>query len=130
MLEDAGGVGGAVRARTPQEHVPFLAWGLLILLVGPIGDFGDDSVVGGIYQWVALAAPVAVVVTYLRQSRQVRALTRSPNWLAPALAGWAVAVTLGLPGLLDNTIGFAHTVAGVLGAAPILWWAVRLHRNA
>lgn len=130
MLKEAGGIEVAVRARSPREHVPFLAWGLLIALVGPIGDLGDDSVVGGILQWVALAAPAAILVTYLRQSRQVRVRPRSPRWLPLALAAWALAVSFGLPAMLDSTIDYSHTLGGVLGAAPILWWAERLHRNA
>lgn len=101
-----------------------------IALVGPIGDLGDDSVAGGILQWVALAAPAAVLVTYLRQARQVRVRPRSPRWLPLALAAWAFAMSFGLPGMLDSTLAFSHTLGGVLGATPILWWAERLRQNA
>ena len=34
MLEEVGGIQVAVRARTPREYVPFLAWGLLLALLG------------------------------------------------------------------------------------------------
>ncbi len=130
MLKEAGGIELAVRGRTPREHVPFFAWGLMVALVGPLGDLGDNSVVGGILQWVALAVPAAILVTYMRQSRQVRVRPRSPRWLPLALAAWALAGSFLLPGLLDGTIDLAHTLGGVLGATPILLWAERLRRNA
>lgn len=130
MLKDASGIQLAVRARTPREHVPFLAWGLLVAMVGPVRDLGDHSVVGGILQWVALAVPVAILLTYLRQSRRVRVRESSPKWLGPALAVWVVAIAWVLPGLLDGTVDFAYSLGGILGAAPLLLWAERLRRNA
>ncbi len=130
MLEQAGGIQLAVRARTPREHVPFLAWGLFVALFGPIRDLGDDSVLGGILLWVAPAVSAAILVTYLRRSRQVRVRPRTPNWLALAFGAWVVAATAVLQGLVDGTISFAYSLGGVLGAAPLVLWAKRLRRNA
>jgi membrane associated rhomboid family serine protease len=130
MLEEAGGIQVAVRARTPREHVPFLAWGLLVALFGPIRDLGDDSVLGGILLWVAPAVSAAILVSYLRRCRQVRVRPRTPNWLALAFGAWVVAATAVLPGLVDGAISFAYSLGGVLGAAPLVLWAERLRRNA
>ena len=85
---------------------------------------------GGILQWVVMGGAVALLITYVRQFRQVRVRPRTPTWLALALGAWVVAVTTFLPGLLDGTIDFAYTLAGVLAAAPLLLWAERLRKNA
>jgi hypothetical protein len=130
MLNQAGGIQLAVRARTPREHVPFFAYGLLLALLAPIRDLGDDSVVAGIGQWIVMGGAAAVLITHLRQFRQVRVSPRTPIWLALAFGAWVVAVTTFLPGLLDGTIDFASTLAGVLAAAPLLVWAERLRRTA
>ena len=82
MLEEAGGIQLAVRTRAPREYVPFLAWGLLLALSGPIRDLGDDSDLGGILLWVSLAVPLGPLVNYMRQSGQVRVRPRTTNWLA------------------------------------------------
>lgn len=130
MLKEAGGIELAVRARTPQEHLPFLAGGLVLALTAPLRDLGDDSVLGGVLQWVALVVPAAILVFYMRQSRQVRVRPRSPKWLPPALGAWAIAAGFVLPRLLDGTIGFAYTLGGGLAAVPLLLWAEWLRRNA
>ena len=130
MLEEAGGIQLAVRARTPREHMPFFAWGLSMALFGLVRDLGDDSVLGGILQWVAIAVGVGLLVNYMRHSRQVRVSPRTPTWLALALGAWALAASLLLPGLLDSTIDFAYTLGGILGAVPLLLWAERLRKNA
>ncbi len=129
MLNQAGGIQVAVRTRTPREHVPFFAGGLLLAGLAPMRDLGDDSAVAGIGQWIVIAAAVALLVTYLRLYRNVRVSSRTPIWLALAFGAWVVAVETFLPGLLDDTIGFAYTVAGVLAAAPLLVWAEWLRRN-
>ena len=133
MLNQAGGIELAVRARTPKEHVLYFAYGLLLVLLAPIRDLGDDSVVGGIGQWVALAVVfglLVLLITYVRQFRQVRVSPRTPIWLALAFGAWVVPVTTFLPGPLDGTIDFASTLAGVLAAAPLLVWAEWLRRTA
>jgi hypothetical protein len=130
MLNEAGGIQLAVRARTPREHVPFFAYGLLLALLAPIRDLGDDSVVGGIGQWIVMGGVVAVLITYVRQFRQVRVRPRTPTWLALALGAWVVAVTTFLPRLFDGTIDFAYTLTGVVAAAPLLVWAEHLRRTA
>ena len=130
MLNEAGGIQLAVRTRTPKEHLPYFAFGLSMALLWPIRDLGDDSVVGGIGQWVVMGGAVALLITYVRQFRQVRVRPRTPAWLALALGAWVVAVTTLLPRLLDDTIDVVYTVAGVLAAAPFLVWADWLRRNA
>ena len=130
MLEEAGGIQLAVRARTPREHMPFFAWGLSMALFGPLRDLDDDSVLGGILQWVAPAVVFGLLVNYIRHSRQVRVSDRTPTWLALALIPWALAASLFLPGLLDGTIDFAYTLGGIVAAVPILVWAEYLRRTA
>lgn len=130
MLQEAGGIQLAVQAGTPREYVPFLAWGLLLALLGPVQDLGDNSAVGGVLMWVGLVAPAAVIVTYLRQLGQVRVKPRTPSWLAVAFAAWAIAITIALPRVLDDHISFAYTLGGILGAAPLLLWALKLRSNA
>ena len=130
MLNEAGGIQLAVRTRTPKEHVPYFVWGLSMALLWPINDLGDDSVVGGIGQWIVMGGAVALLITYARQFRQVRVRDRTPIWLALALIPWALAASLFLPGLLDGTIDFAYTLTGVVAAAPLLVWAEHLRRNA
>ena len=131
MLNEAGGIQLAVRSRTPKEHVPVLrravsSWRGL----APIRDLGDDSVVAGIGQWIVIGGAVALLVTYLRLSRQVRVSPRTPSWLAVAFGAWVIAVSTFLPGLLDGTIDFAYTLAGVVAAAPLLVWAEWLRKTA
>jgi len=130
MLNEAGGIQLAVRTRTPKEHVPYFVWGLSMALLWPINDLGDDSVVGGILQWLVIGGAVALLITYVRQFRQVRVRPRTPTWLALALGAWVVAVTTFLPRLLDGTIDFAYTLTGVVAAAPLLLWAEHLRRTA
>ena len=130
MLQGAGGVQLAVQAGTPREHVPFVAWGLLLALLGPVRDLDDNSVVGIVLVWVALIVAAAIVVKYLRQSRRVRVKPRTPNWLAATLAAWAIATTTALPLVLNDHIGFAYTLGGVLGAVPVFFWAKKLSSNA
>ncbi len=130
MLNEAGGIRLAVRSRTPKEHVPFFAYGLLLAGLAPMRDLGNDSVVAGIGQWIVIGGAVALLITYLRLSRQVRVSPRTPSWLAVAFGAWVVAVTTFLPRLLDGTIDFAYTLAGVLAAVPLLVWAEWLRKNA
>ncbi len=130
MLKDAEGIQLAVRARTPHEYTPFLAWGLVVAFTGPVRDLGDDSVLGSILMWVGPAVCAVLLVNYLRQSRQVRAKPSTPEWLAGALLVWVLVTAWVLPRLVDDTIGFAYTVGGLLATAPLLWWAERLRRRA
>ncbi len=130
MLNEAGGIQLAVRTRTPKEHVPYFVSGLTMALLWPIRDLGDDSAVGGILQWVVMGGAVALLITYVRQFRQVRVRPRTPTWLALALGAWVVAVTTLLPRLLDDTIDFAYTLGGIVVAAPLLLWAEQLRKNA
>lgn len=130
MLNKAGGIELAVRARSPKEYLLFLAGGLLLALLAPLRDLGDDSVVGGIVQWIIMGGYVALLITQLRMYRQVRVTERTPIWLALAFGAWVVATMQFLPGLIDGSIAVPYTVSGVLAAAPLLVWAERLRRNA
>jgi membrane associated rhomboid family serine protease len=130
MLEEVGGIQVAVRAGTPREYVPFVAWGLLLALWGPIRDLGDDSVLGGILLWVAPAVSAAILFDYLRQRRQVRVSPRTPSWLLLAFGAWVIAAIVVLPSLLDGTIGYAAALGGILAAAPLLLWGAWLRWNA
>ena len=130
MLNEAGGIQLAVRARTPREYVPFFAYGLLLAGLAPMRDLGDDSAVAGIGQWIVIGGAVALLITYLRLYRQVRVSPRTPTWLALTFGAWVITAETFLPRLLDGTIDFAYTLAGVLAAAPLLVWAEWLRKTA
>lgn len=130
MLNEAGGIQLAVRARTPREYMVFFAWGLAMALFGPMRDLGDNSAVGGIGQWVVLAVVLGIIANYMRHERQVRVSERTPIWVALALGAWALAASQLLPSLLDGTIDFAYALGGILAAAPVFLWAQHLRRNA
>lgn len=133
MLKEAEEVQHTVRTRITREHVPFYAWGLAMLILGPVPDFGDDSVAGAIFMWLSLAVVLpgagVLLVNDLRQYRRVRVTQRTANWLIAGLVVWTFATTQILPGLLDDTTRFAHTLGGVLAAVPPLLWAERLRRS-
>ncbi len=80
--------------------------------------------------WVAPAIGLAILVDYLRRCRQVRVTPRTPSWLTLAFAAWYVAAATLLPGLVDGNIRFASSLGGILAAAPLLWWAERLRKDA
>ncbi len=130
MLDQAGGIQLAVRTRTPKEHVPYFAYGLLLLLLAPVRDLGDDSAVGGIGQWIVIGGAAVVLVIHFRQFRHVRVSPRTPTWVALAIGAWVVAAETVLPGLLDGISDVPYTIAGVVRAAPILMWAEWLRRSA
>ena len=130
MLAEAGGIQLAVRARTPREHVP--SW----RGVSSWRSSGRSVISATTASWEGSScgsprrSASAILVDYLRRCRQVRVTPRTPSWLALAFAAWVVAAATLLPGLVDGTISFAYTLGGVLAAAPLLWWAERLRRNA
>jgi hypothetical protein len=132
MLKDAYGIESAVRARAPQEHPLYFATGLVYALAGLIFDLGGDdsdgaaATVAGV---VLLAVMVATHVPYWRRYRQVRKRS-TPQWLEWALAAWGAAALFTLGFLLHDTISFAFTLGGVVGALPSLLWAERLRRTA
>lgn len=134
MLKDAGGIESAVRARAPQEHPLYFATGLVYVLAGLLFDLGGDSgdsagVAVTVVGVVVLAVMAGTHVPYWRRYRQVRT-RRTPKWLEWALAAWGAAALFVLGILLNDTIGFAFTLGGVVGAVPSLLWAARLRRTA
>jgi hypothetical protein len=134
MLEDAGTIETAVRARAPQEYPLYVGMGLTIVLIGLVSDLNDGagvaSVVGAALALVVIVAvTVGTNVPYLRRHLQVR--TRStPKWLEWALGLWSAAALFSLGILLDGTIGFSFTLGGIVGAVPFQLWAQRLRRTA
>ena len=134
MLNDAGGIESAVRARAPQEHPLYFAMGLAFVINGLFFDLGDNDGFGAavavaVLVAVFLAVLLATHVPYWRRYRQVR-VRSTPKWLEWALAAWAAAALFLLGTLLDDTIGFSFTLGGIVGAAPFLLWAERLRRTA
>jgi hypothetical protein len=130
MLKGAGGVESAVRARAPREHPLYVATGLVNVLVGLVLDLGGSGGAAVAAVGVAFVAlMVATHVPYWLRHRQVRKRS-TPKWLEWALAAWGAAALFALGFLLDDTIGFAFTLGGILGAAPSLLWAERLRRTA
>ncbi|RSM72256.1 hypothetical protein DMB66_06610 [Actinoplanes sp. ATCC 53533] len=134
MLKDAGGVESAVRARAPREHPLYFATGLVNVLAGLALDLGsDDSGGAAAVVTVAGVALVAVMVAthvpYWWRYRKVRRRS-TPKWLEWALAAWGAAALFVLGFLLNDTIGFAFTLGGIVGAVPSLLWAERLRRTA
>jgi hypothetical protein len=136
MLTGAGRIESAVRARAPREYPLYLWAGLTPVLAGLVLDLnrGDDSdsvlaTVVGIVGLVIVAAFVAVHVLYWRRYRQVRRRRTSVR-LEWALAAWSAAALFGLGFLLADTLGFAFTLGGIVGAVPTLLWAERLRRTA
>ena len=133
MLEGAGAVETAVRARAPQEYPLYVGMGLTILLVGLAVDLGDAggvaSVVGGTLTLVALAVTVGTNLVYARRYRHVRRRS-TPKGVEWALGLWSAAALFGLGILLDGTIAFSFTLGGIVGAVPFLVWAQRLRRTA
>jgi hypothetical protein len=138
MLRNAGETQAAVRARTPQQYVLNFTTYLMLVLVGLDGDLNDG---GGVVPevvhtlaLVAVAVLVAVLVPYLRRSRQVRMGWDWPlTWPSTALAAWILAAFFGIPLLLEGTIGFPHTLGAILAVVPpLLWdlWALRFRRTA
>jgi hypothetical protein len=135
MLKDAGGIETAVRARAPQEHPLYFATGLAYVLGGLAFDLGGGDDSGGaaaaltVVGVVLLAVMSATHVPYWRRYRQVRKRS-TPMRLEWVLAAWGAVALFALGNLLNDTIGFAFTLGGIVGAAPSLLWAERLRRTA
>ncbi len=134
MLKGAGDVGTAVQARVPQEPPLYVAMGLTILLFGMSIDLLAAGPVLGLVGMALVVAAVAVTVganlPYLRRWRQVRTRRATPMWLEWMLGLWSGVALFGIGIPLADTIGFSHTLGGIVGAVPILLWALRLRRAA
>jgi hypothetical protein len=133
MLQGAGEIETAVRARAPQEYPLYVGMGLTILLIGLAVDLNDAggvaSVLGATLVVAALAVTVGTNLPYLRRYRQVRN-RRTPMWLEWALGHWSAAALFSLGTLLEDTVSFSFTLGGIVGAVPFLLWAQRLRRTA
>ena len=133
MLQGAGAIETAVRARAPQEFPLYVGMGLTILFIGLAADLNDAggaaSVVGALLVLVALAVTVGTNLPYFRRYRQVR-VRRTSKRVEWALGLWSAAALVGLGILLDGSIGFSFTLGGLVGAVPFLLWAQRLRRTA
>jgi hypothetical protein len=136
MLKDAGQIETAVRARAPQEHPLYFATGLVYVLAGLLFDLGGGDDSGGAAVAVTVLGVLVLAVMagthvpyYWRRYRQVRNRS-TPKRLEWALAAWGAAALFALGFLLNDTIGFAFTLGGIVGAVPSLLWAQRLRRTA
>lgn len=129
MLSEADRAGRAVERRAPKEHVVFIGWGLFNALVIPGFDVFDRAVWGWVTIGIAVAGLVATLAYYATRSIQVEVKPRSPWWTWPLLGLW-----VGLAGLLaaalDGEVPFAYTLAGLVGAAPLLAWGLHLRARA
>src|SRR5262245_56712179 len=97
MLQDAGKIETAVRARTLCEHPLYVGMGLTVLFIGLAVDLNDAggvaSVLGAALVVAAIAVTVGTNLPYLRRYRQVRK-RRTPMWVEWALGLWSAAALL------------------------------------
>ncbi len=129
MLSEADRAGRAVEERAPKEHAAFFGWALFNALVIPGFDVFDRSVWGLVTIGVAVAGFVATFAYFMTRSIQVEVKHRSPWWVWPVLGLWgALASVLG--SALDDRLAFSYTLAGLVAAAPLLAWGLRLRRRA
>lgn len=129
MLADAGRAGSAVRARSPKQHVPFLAWGAFMAIVIPGFDLIDRTTWGWATVAVAVVLFAATAVYFVARERHVRVEDHTPPWTWVALtagvcAGGAIAEGL------DDAIAFSYVIGGILAAVPFLIWGARLRTGA
>ena len=128
MLQEADHVGREVERRAPKEQLAFLGWGLFNAVVIPGFDVFDRAVWG----WVTIATTVAVLVLtfayFATRGIQVEVKQRSPWWMWPVLGMWIALAGL-LAAALDDDVTFAYTLAGLVGAAPLLAWGLYLRRR-
>ena len=129
MLADAGQVGGAVSARIPKEHVPFLASGAFMAIVIPGFDLVDRTVWGWTTMAVALVLFAATAVYYVTRERDVRVSDRTPSWTWVALTA-GVCVGGAIAEGLDDAIAFSYVLGGIVAAVPLLIWGQRLRSDA
>ena len=128
LLVEADRAGKAVERRAPKEYVPFVAWGLFNALLIPGFDVFDRRTWGWVTIGTAAAGLVATFAYFLLRSVQVEVKLRSPWWVWPVLGLWIALASLVGPAL-DDTTGFAYTVAGLVAAAPLLAWGLHLRRR-
>lgn len=129
MLADAGQTLRAVHARTPKEHVPFIAWGAFMAIVIPAFDIIDRTVWGYITIALALALLVATAVYFLPRERQVRVADRTPSWAWVALTA-GVCLGGAIAEGFDDAVAFSYVIGGIVAAVPLFVWGQRLRRDS
>lgn len=129
MLGEADRAGRAVGRRAPKEHVAFIGWALFNVVVVPGFDLFDRALWGWVTVGVALAGAVATFAYFATRSVQVEVRQRSPWWTWPVLGLWLALASL-LGAVLDGHVAFAYTLAGLVGAAPLLAWGLHLRARA
>lgn len=129
MLANAGQTRRTVHARTPKEHIPFLAWGALMAIVIPGFDIVDRAVWGWTTMAVGLALFAATAVYFVVRERDVHGADRTPTWTWVALTA-GVCVGGAIAEGLDDSIAFSYIIGGIVSAIPLLVWGLRLRRDA
>ena len=109
--------------------MPFIGWGLFNAVVIPGFDFFDRRMWGWVTIGVAVAGLVATFAYFFIRSMQVEVKHRSPWWTWVVLGLWIALASFIAPALDDRT-AFAYTIAGLVAAAPLLAWWLRLRRRA
>lgn len=101
--------------------------GLFNALVIPGFDAFDRDMWGLVTVGVAVAGFVATFVYFLLRSMKVDVKPRSPWWAWVVLGLWIGLASFVGPAL-DDTTAFSYTLAGLVAAAPLLAWGLRLRR--
>ena len=128
MLQEADHVGREVERRAPKEHLASFAWGLFNAVVIPGFDVFDRAVWGWVTIGIAVAGFVATFAYFATRGTQVEVKQRSPWWTWPVFGLWIALAGL-LGATLDDDVTFAYTLAGCVGAAPLLAWGLYLRRR-
>lgn len=129
MLAHAGQAQRAVSARTPKEHVPFIAWGAFMAILVPGFDLVDRTTWGWTTIAVAVALFAATGAYFVARERQVRVADRTPSWTWVALTA-GVCLGGAVAEVLDDSLAFSYVLGGVIAAVPLLLWGERLRRGA
>ena len=129
MLREVDRAGQAVERRAPKEHLVFIGWALFNAVVIPGFDLFDRAAWGWVTAGIAVAGFVATLAYFASRSIQVEVKQRSPWWTWPVLGLWLALASL-MAAVIDDEVALAYTVAGLVGAAPLLAWGLHLRRGA
>ncbi len=125
MLRQADRAGRAVESQAAKEHVPFIGWALFNAVVIPGFDVFDRAFWGFVTIGIAVIGCVATFAYFAVRGFKVEVEQRSPSWMWPVLGLWIAAAGL-VPWVLDDNIGFAYTLGGLVAAAPLFAWGLHL----
>ena len=128
LLVEADRAGEAVERGAPKEYMPYLGWGLFNALVIPGFDVFDRSMWGLVTVGVDVAGFVATFAYFLLRSMKVEVKQRSPWWTWVVLGLW-IALASFIGPAFDDMMTFSYTLAGLVAAAPLLAWGLRLRRR-